>query len=179
MGEALNRGGGDVEWPQHTGRKLVEDGRLQSCDGGEAWMVIGRMCGKVDARAPGFVQRVSRRVDHTGQRLDALQFAHRRGGQGRLDGRAQTLAIDRADKTAGQPDGGLLEGHDLEAVPAGAPRRKAALPHGEAAVNDQGGSMGDGHGRPPSGFCSGLCAAPEIRSIKPCRCTLCIDGCDR
>lgn len=62
MGEALNRGCGDVKWRQHTGRKLVEDGRLQSCDGGEAWMVISRMRGKVDARAPGFVQRVSRRM---------------------------------------------------------------------------------------------------------------------
>ena len=49
-----------------------------------------------------------------------------------------------------------------EAVPASAPRREAALPHGEAAVNDQGGSMRDGHDRPPSGFCSGLCATPAI-----------------
>lgn len=60
MGEALGRGGGDVEWPQHTGRKLVEDGRLQSCDGSEAWMVIGRMRGKVDARAPGLRCRLDR-----------------------------------------------------------------------------------------------------------------------
>jgi hypothetical protein len=48
--------------------------------------------------------------------LDALQLAHRRRRQGRLDGRAQAFVVDGTDEAAGQPDGGLLEGHDLEAV---------------------------------------------------------------
>jgi hypothetical protein len=96
MGEALSRGGGDVERPQHAGRKLVEDGRLQARDGGEARMVIGRACGKVDARAPGFVQRVSRRIDHAGQRFDALQFAHRRRG------RAAWMAARRLSSSMGR-----------------------------------------------------------------------------
>ncbi|WP_244409656.1 hypothetical protein [Methylorubrum populi] len=113
--------------------------------------MIGRVCGQIDARAPSFVERVSRRVDHAGESLDALQLAHRRCGQGRLDGRAQALVIDGPDEAASQPDGGLLEGHDLEAVATATARRQSALPHSEAAVNDQCGSMGDGHGRSPSG----------------------------
>ena len=108
-------GGDDVERPHHAGRKLVEDGRFQARDGGETRM-IGRACGKIDARAPGFVERVGRRVDHAGKSLDALQLPHRRGRQGRLDGRAQALVVDRAGEAARQPDGGLLEGHDLKAV---------------------------------------------------------------
>ncbi len=62
--------------------------------------------------------------------------------------------------SAGQPDGGLLEGHDLEAVTTVTARRQPALPHGEAAVNDQGGSMRDGHGRSPSGVAYWRGAAP-------------------
>ena len=108
--------------------------------GGETRM-IGRACGKIDARAPGFVERVGRRVDHAGKSLDALQLPHRRGRQGRLDGRAQALVVDRAGEAARQPDGGLLEGHDLEAVATVTARRQAALPHGEAAVDDKGGSI--------------------------------------
>jgi hypothetical protein len=46
------------------------------------------------------VERVGRRVDHAGKSLDALHLAHRRGGQGRLDGRAQAFVVDRAGKAA-------------------------------------------------------------------------------
>ncbi|WP_245479799.1 hypothetical protein [Hansschlegelia zhihuaiae] len=150
MTDAGGRGGDDIERSHHAGRKLVENGRFQARDGGETGM-IRRVCGQIDARAPGFVERVSRRVDHAGKSLDALQLAHRRCGQGRLDGRAQALVVDRADEASGQPDGRLLEGHDLEAMATVTARRQAALPHGEAAVNDQCGSMCDGHGRSPSG----------------------------
>ena len=113
--------------------------------------MIGGACGKVDAGAPGFMQGVSRRIDHAWQGLDAFQLGHRRHRQGGLDGRAQTLVVDRTNETAGQPHRGLLERHDLETVTAVTPCRQAAFPHGEAAVNDQGGSIGDGHGRSPSG----------------------------
>ena len=155
------RGGDDVERPHHAGRKLVEDRRFQARDSGETRM-IGRACGKIEARAPGFVEGVGRRVDHAGKSLDALHLAHRRGGQGRLDGRAQALVVDGAGEAARQPDGGLLEGHDLKAVTTVTASRQPALPHREAAVNDQGGSMRDDHDRPPSGCCSGLGGAPAV-----------------
>jgi len=142
-------GGDDVERPHHAGRKLVEDGRFQARDSGETRM-IGRACGKIDARAPGFVERVGCRVDHAGKSLDALQLPHRRGRQGRLDGRAQALIVDRTSKSAGKSDGRLLERHDLEAVTTATTRREAALPHGEATVNNQGGSARYGHNPSPN-----------------------------
>jgi hypothetical protein len=40
--------------------------------------------------------------------------------------------------------GGLLEGHDLKALALLPSSRQTGLPHGEAAMNDQGGSMCDG-----------------------------------
>jgi len=64
---------------------------------------------------------------------------------------AQALVVDGAGEAAGQPHGGLLKGHDLEAVTTGTARRQPSLPHGYAAVNDQGESMLDAHGRSPSG----------------------------
>ncbi len=67
-------GGNDVERPHHAGRKLVEDGRFQARDGGETRM-IGRACGKIDARAPGFVERIGRRVDHAARAADHPRLA--------------------------------------------------------------------------------------------------------
>jgi hypothetical protein len=83
----------DVERSHHARRKLFEDGRFQARESGETWMV-GRASGKIDARAPGFVKRVDRRVDHARKRLDALQLAHRRSGQSRLDSRTQAVVVD-------------------------------------------------------------------------------------
>jgi hypothetical protein len=77
-------------------------------------------CGKIDARAPGFVQRVGRASIMPGSVL--MLSSSPIGVAGRAAWMAaQAFVVDRADKAAGQPDGGLLEGHDLEAVAAGAP----------------------------------------------------------
>ena len=115
MSDAGGRGCNDVERPNHPGRKLGEDGQFQARDGGETRMVA-RACGKIEPRAPDFVERAGRRVDHSGKSFDALKFAHRRGGQDGLDGRTQALVVDRANETSSKPDGGLLERHDLAAV---------------------------------------------------------------
>jgi hypothetical protein len=131
-------------------RKLVEDGRFQARDSGETRM-IGFARDKIDAGAPNFVERVCRSVDHSRKGLDALQFAHWRYRQSRLDGRAQTFVVDGADEAARQTDGGLLEGQNLKSVTTVTTRREPALPHGEAAMNNQGGSMRNGHERSPSG----------------------------
>jgi hypothetical protein len=81
--------------------------------------------------------------------------------------RRLSSSIGRA-KPPGQPDGGLLERHDLEAVTTAAACRQPALPHREAAVNYRverctmvmaallPGARG--------------CALRAIRSIKLCRC---------
>ena len=102
--------------------------------------MLGRARRQVDARAPGLMQRVGGRVDHAGQHLDAVQLAHRRRRQDGLDRRAQAFVVDRSGEAAGEPRCRLLEGHDLQAVAAVARRHQAAFPHGEAAVNDEGGS---------------------------------------
>jgi hypothetical protein len=86
MTDAGDRSSDDVEGPHHAQRKLVENGRFQACDGGDARM-SGCMCNKIDACAPGFVQCIGCRVDHAGKSLDALQFAHKCRGQRCLDGR--------------------------------------------------------------------------------------------
>jgi hypothetical protein len=172
MTDAGGRSGDDVEGPHHAERKLVEDSRFQARDGAKTPM-IGRVCGKIDARAPSFVERVGRRVDHAGKSLDALQLAHRCCGQGCLDGRAQAFVVDGSGEAAGQPDCGLLEGHDLEAVTTVTACGQPTLPHGEAAVNDQCGSMRDGHGRSPSGHYlllsrwAGVDAAVVFASVLP------------
>ena len=113
--------------------------------------MVGCSRREVDARAPSFVQRVDRRVDHTGESLDALQLAHRRHRQDCLDRGAQAVIVDGPGKTASKAHRRLLEGHDLEAMTTVACRGQAAFPHGETTVNDQGGSARDGHGRSPSG----------------------------
>jgi hypothetical protein len=64
---------------------------------------------KIDTRMPDFVERVGYRVDHTGKSLDALKFAHLRGGHDRLNGRTQALVVDRAGEASSQPKGSLLE----------------------------------------------------------------------
>ena len=56
------------------------------------WSACSRC--KVDARAPRLVERVSRRIDHAGESLDALQLAHRRAKQDLLDGGTQALIVD-------------------------------------------------------------------------------------
>ncbi|MCX5480224.1 hypothetical protein OSH08_14520 [Kaistia geumhonensis] len=108
-----------------------------------------RACGKIDPRAPDFVERVGRRADHAGKSFDAFKFAHRRGGQDGLDGRTQALFVDRANEAASQSDGGLLERHDLKAVTTVTASRQPALPHGETTVNDKGGSICACHDRQP------------------------------
>ena len=148
MSDAGGRGCNDVERPHHPGRKLVEDGQFQARDGGETRMVA-RACGKIDPRAPDFVERVGRRADHAGKSFDAFKFAHRRSGQDGLDGRTQALFVDRANEAASQSDGGLLERHDLKAVTTVTASRQPALPHGETTVNDKGGSICACHVRQP------------------------------
>jgi hypothetical protein len=97
-------------------------------------------CGQIDTRAPGFVQRVGRCVDHAGSAL--MLSSSPIGVAGRAAWMAvRRLVVDGTDEAAGQPDGGLLEGHDLEAVTTVTACRQPAFPHGEAAVNDQGGSI--------------------------------------
>ena len=150
MTDASCRSGDDVHGTHHAGRKLVEDSRFQARDSGETRM-IGFARDKIDAGAPNFVERVCRSVDHSRKGLDALQFAHWRYRQSRLDGRAQTFVVDGADEAARQPDGGMLEGHNLKSMATVTTRREPALPHGEAAMNNQSGSMRDGHDRSPSG----------------------------
>jgi hypothetical protein len=71
MTDAAGRSDDDIEGPHHASWKLVEDGPFQARDGGETRMIC-RACGKIDARAPGFVKGVGRRVDHTRKSLDAL-----------------------------------------------------------------------------------------------------------
>ncbi|GLI25329.1 hypothetical protein GGQ86_005238 [Xanthobacter flavus] len=85
--------------------------------------LIESACGKVEAGAPNFVDRVGNCVDHAGKSLDAPRLAHRRGGRDVLDYRAQALIVDGADEPASQPGGGLLEGDDTEAVASLARRR--------------------------------------------------------
>jgi hypothetical protein len=64
-------------------------------------------------------------------------------------GRAAWIAV-RASSSMGRTKppasrtGGLLEGHDLKALALLPSSRQTGLPHGEAAMNDQGGSMCDG-----------------------------------
>ena len=148
--DAGGRGRDDINRTHHARRKPLDDRRFQARDGGKARMV-GRVHGQIDTRAPGFVQCVGGCVDHAGERLDALQFAHRRHRQGRLDGRAQALVVDGTGEAAGQPDGGLLEGHDLKAVTTVTACHQPAFPHGEATVNNQSASTRDGHNRSPPG----------------------------
>ena len=107
--------------------------------------MVGRTCREVDTGAPSLVQGVGGRVDHPGQRLDAFKLAHRRRGQDLLDRRPQAFVIDRPGKAPGEPHGRLLERHDLKAMAPLARRCQAALSHGEAAVNDEGGPTDDGH----------------------------------
>ena len=146
MGDTLSGGGDNIDRAHHAGRKLRQDRRLEPGDRVESRMV-GRACREVDTGAPGLVQGVGGRVDHPGQRLDALKLAHRRRGQDLLDRCPQAFVVDRPGEAPGEPHGRLLERHDLKAMATLARRRQAALPHGEAAVNDEGGSTRDGHGR--------------------------------
>ena len=150
MVDAAGRGGDDVDGAHHAGRKLVEDGLFEARDGAEAWMVGCSRC-KVDAGAPGLVERVSRRIDHTWESLDTFQLVQRRRGQDRLDGRAQAFVVNGPREPAGKPYGPRLKRHDLQAVTTCAGRREAAFPHGETTMNDQGGSTRGGPGRSPSG----------------------------
>ena len=115
-------GGHDVKRSHHAGWKLVEDGGFNPCHSGETRM-IGRECGKIDTHAPGLVERVGHCIDHARESLDTLQLTHRRGRQGRLDGRTKALVVDRAGEAARQSDGGLLERHDLETVTTATARR--------------------------------------------------------
>ena len=144
MADAAGRGGDDIDGAHHAGRKLVEDGGFQARDGVEARMV-GRSRCEVDARAPSFVKRVGRRIDHAGKSLDALQLAHRRRGQDRLDGGAQAFVVDGPGEAAGQPNRCLLEGHDLKAMTAIAGRRQTHFSHGQAAMNNNCRPLSDGH----------------------------------
>ena len=137
MIDASGCGGDDIERPHHARRKLVEDGRFQARDSGETRMISCARC-EVDARAPSLVERIGRRIDHAWERFDTLQLAHRRHGQDRLDGGAKALVVDGPGEAAGEADGRLLKGHDLQAMTALAGRRQAAFPHREAAVNDEG-----------------------------------------
>ena len=109
MGDAADRSGDDVDGAHHAGRKLIEDSRFQPGNSIEARMVGGSR-GEVDARAPSLVQGVGRRVDHTRKHFDALQLAHQRHRQDRLDRSAQAFLVDGSGEAAGEPDGRLLEG---------------------------------------------------------------------
>ena len=144
MGDTLSGGSDNIDRAHHTERKLCQDRRLEPGDRVESRMV-GRTCREVDTGAPSLVQGVGGRVDHPGQRLDAFKFAHRHRGQDLLDRCPQAFVVDRPGKAPGEPHGRLLERHDLKAKAPLARRCQAALSHGEAAVNDEGGPTDDGH----------------------------------
>ena len=91
---------------------------------------------QVDAGAPNLVQRLCCRIDHAGERFDALQLSHFCLWQRRLDRDAQALIIDWPYKPASQPNRRLLERHDLEAVTPVPCRRESGLPHREATVDN-------------------------------------------
>ncbi|GLS29196.1 hypothetical protein [Neomesorhizobium albiziae] len=95
--------------------------------------MVGRSRGEVYACGPGPVQRVGRRVDHTG---GAVSFSSSPIG---VAGRTAWIAARRLSSSmgeaAGEPDGRLLEGHDLEAMTSVA-GSQAAFPHGEATQCD-------------------------------------------
>ena len=96
-----------------------------------------RAC-KIDAGPPRLVEGVGGRTDHARQRLEAVELAERASRQGRLDGGAQGLVIDRARQAAGQAGRELLEGHDLQAVTALARRSEPKLSHRQPAMGDNG-----------------------------------------
>ena len=122
--------------------------------------------GEVDDRAPRLMQGLGRRVDHAGEHFYALQLAHRSCRQDRLDHGTQAFVVDRPGKAAGEPHGGLLEGHDLEAMATTARRRKAGLSHSEATMDDKSGSSRGGHG----GFPPSEVALISSLLQKRCRC---------
>ena len=80
-----------------------------------------------------------------GKPLDCVEFAQRRLRKRGLDGCAQRLVVHRLSQTACQAGRELLEGHDLQAVPAFSSGVEAKLAHGEAAMDDDGAAVCDYH----------------------------------
>ncbi len=102
MGDAAGGCGDDVDGTHHAGRKLGQDRRFEARDGVEA-----RMLGRARRRSMPARQAlcsVSAAASiMPGSRLDALQLAHRRRRQDRLDRGAQAFVVDRPGKAAGEP----------------------------------------------------------------------------
>ena len=122
--------------PFHRQGQRVQGGFLERGDRAQA-RVLASPRPEVDARAPRLAQRVSRGVHHAGQGLDPVQLAKLRVRQDRPDSLAQCIVVDRPGKSAGKPRRELLEGHDLQPVPAFAGGVQSELAHRQSAVRDR------------------------------------------
>ena len=142
--DSLQCRGHQIARAHHRRGQRLHNRGFQGGDRAKARMVVGP-CLEVDAGAPGLAQGVDRSAHHAGEALDRVEFAQRRLRERGLDCRAQRLVVHRLSQTARQAGRELLEGHDLQTVPAFSSGVEAKLAHGETAMDDDGAAVCDYH----------------------------------